>query len=82
MGILALPTPYSASKLHLLRLGNNNIALGSLSCGLERLLKISNDVIQVLRANRDADQVLRRARSLLLLVRELLVRRGRRAIKR
>ena len=71
---------HSASHFfHLLRLGHNDVGL-ALSDRLERLLKVGDDVVDVLRADRDADEVLCRARRGLLLIGELLVRRGPRAV--
>lgn len=52
------------------RLSGNSVG------GLEGLLKVGNDVVNVLGADGDANEVLGDARVLLLLVGELLVRRG------
>lgn len=52
------------------RLSSNGVG------GLEGLLKVGNDVVNVLGAHADADEVLGDTRVLLLLVGQLLVRRG------
>lgn len=77
-----IPQPPPSVPLPLLGLGDNNVRLGRLGARLERLLKVGDDVVDVLRADRDADEVLRGAGRDLLLVGELAVGRSRGAVSR